>query len=85
MAHWLLDCQTLCGRPWRLGVGDDAAALVFTHLILVDDPVQRAAVAEPVPKHLRRNPGERQRVVHPQARSILAQLHLLDAEVANLK
>jgi putative hemolysin len=25
MARWLLDCQPLCGRPWRLGLATDPA------------------------------------------------------------
>ena len=52
-----------------VGVGADAAALVFAHLVLVDHPFQGAAVAEAVVEDLRRDAGKRERLVHLQRRS----------------
>jgi len=46
MAHWLLDCQPLCGRPWRLGVGDESAereqAYRLRHRVFFDEIGYRA-------------------------------------------
>jgi hypothetical protein len=46
-----------------VGVAGDAAAFVSADLVLVDDPIQRAAVAEAVVKDFGRDLGEYQRVV----------------------
>ena len=43
------------------------------------DPIQRAAVAQAVAENLRRDAGQRERVVDLERRFVLAQPHLLDA------
>src|SRR6266851_780416 len=60
-----------------IGIGADAAALVLADLILVDHPVQGAAVAEAVLKRFRRNARESQRRVDVQGRLVLAEPHLV--------
>ena len=51
-------------RPVR--VGRDAAAVVFAHLVLVDDPFQGAAVAEPIIERLGRDAGQGERRRSPR-------------------
>lgn len=60
-----------------VGVGFDAAKFVLGHLILIDDPIERAAVPEPIFKRLLGNAGERQRWVDAQFGLVLAQPHLV--------
>ena len=46
-----------------VGVAGDAAAFVGADLVLVDDPIERAAVAEAVVEDLGRDFAERERLV----------------------
>ena len=41
-----------------VGVGADAAAVVRLDTILVNDPLQGAAIAEAIGEHVRGNPGQ---------------------------
>jgi hypothetical protein len=43
------------GIVGAVGVVGDAAAFVGADLILVDDPVERGAIAQPLLKHFGRN------------------------------
>ena len=61
-----------------VGVAGDAAAFVGADLVLVDDPVQRAAVAEAVVEDFGRNLGERQGFVDLQLRLVFGEPHFLD-------
>jgi len=46
MARWLLDCEPLCGRPWRLGLATEpdelAAALGLRHRVFMTEMGYRA-------------------------------------------
>jgi hypothetical protein len=44
------EADDVFGVVFAIGVADDAAALVFVNLVLVDDPIEGAAVAEAVLK-----------------------------------
>ncbi len=48
------------GSSSRFGSEGDPAALVGADQVLVDDPIQRRAVAEAIVKRLARNAGQRQ-------------------------
>ena len=64
-----------------IGIVDDAAALVGRDLILVDDPLQRRAVAEAVFVSLGRDAAQGEEVVVAERSLVLAEAHLLDAPV----
>ena len=65
----------IVGAIW---IGADAAALVLAHLVLVDDPLQRAAVAQAVVEDLRRDAAQCERVIDLQRRFVFRQPHFLD-------
>ena len=64
-----------------VGVIGDAAALVGRDLVLVNDPLQRGAVAEAVFVCLWRDAGEGEELVVDERSLVLAQAHLGDAVV----
>src|SRR5271166_2635521 len=49
-----------------IGVGADAAVLVFRHLVLVNYPFKRAAIAQAVFERFGRYAAQRQGIVHPE-------------------
>jgi len=57
----------------------DAGAFVFAYLILVDHPLEGAAVAEAVLAYRRRDVGEGEGFVDGERGFVLAQLHFFDA------
>ena len=69
------------GSSVAIRVGFDAGAGVLGYAILVDDPLQRGAVAEAVLKTLGRQSPERKRRVYFQLGLVLAQLHLVRDDV----
>src|SRR3712207_8059041 len=60
---------------FRSGVRGDAAALVGADLVLVDDPFQRAAVAQAIVERLGRDAAEGQGVVDRQGGLIRSEEH----------
>ncbi len=60
-----------------VGVAYNAAASIGTHLILVDDPFESGAIAEPVVEALLRYACQRQPLVDPQRVLLGRELHLL--------
>src|SRR6478735_484890 len=56
--HLADKANDVLGVVGPVGVGTDAAAGVLGDAVLVDDPLQGAAVAEPIVEHLRRNAGQ---------------------------
>lgn len=72
------EADDVLGVVGVVGVRADAGAFVFLHPVLIDDPLDRAAVAEAVVEDLRRDASQGKRVVDLDRSSILAQPHLLD-------
>jgi hypothetical protein len=56
-----------------VGVTDDAAAFIRADLVLVDDPVECAAIAEAVLENLGRNFRKRQRFVDLEMRLVIGE------------
>ncbi len=65
-----------------IGVGLDAAAFVFGDAVLIHDPFERGAVAEPVLEGRRRNAGQRERRVDGERGLVFIEPHLVFDAVA---
>ncbi len=61
LAH---EAHNVFGVVGAVGVGADAAVLVFRHLALVNHPFERAAIAQAVFKGFGWNTAQRERIVH---------------------
>ena len=59
------------GIVGAVGVGADAAVLVFRHLVLVNHPFQRAAIAQAVFKGFGWNAAQRQGIVYLERAAVL--------------
>ena len=62
-----------------VGVGVDAAAFVGLDAVLVNDPLQGAAVAEAIGEYVGGNTGQGERVVDYKSGLVLAELHAVYA------
>ena len=77
LAHEAHDVFRVVGA---VGIGADAAVLVFGHLVLVNHPFERAAIAQAVFKGFGRNPAQRQGIVHLERAVVFGEPHfILDA------
>ena len=77
---WPTRRRMYCGSSSRLGVVDDAGALVGRDLVLVDDPFEGGAVAEAVVVGGGGDAAQEQEVVAAEFGLVFGELHALDAE-----
>lgn len=61
-----------------VGVAGDDFIIVSLDLVLVDDPIESAAVAKAVAEDFRRDFGERERVVDLELRLVFGEPHFFD-------
>ena len=59
----------------------DAAPFVYLHAILIDHPLQRRAIAQPIIKHFRRDALQREELVVFQTRLVFGKLHPLHRQI----
>ena len=65
------------GVARAVGVGADAAVLVFRHLVLVNHPFEGAAIAQAVFKGLGWDAAQRQGIVHLERTVVFREAHLV--------
>jgi len=76
---WPTRRRMYCGSSSRLGVVDDAGALVGRDLVLVDDPFEGGAVAEAVVIRGGGDAAQGEEVVVAEFGFVFGVLHALDA------
>ena len=74
LAH---EAHDVFGVVGAVGVGADAAVLVFRYLVLVNHPFQRAAIAQAIFKGFGWDAAQRQGIVHPERAVIFGEPHLI--------
>jgi len=74
------EAHDVFGVVGAVGVGADAAVLVFRHLVLVNHPFERAAIAQAVFKGLGWDAAKRQGIVYFERAVVFREAHfILDA------
>jgi len=71
------EAHDVFGVVGAVGVGADAAVLVFRHLVLVNHPFEGAAIAQAVFKGFRWSADQRERIVYLERTVVFREAHFI--------